>query len=59
MIGTASRAEKIRTYRYKENMVVDHRLKASFNLGEVMQGRLRPLIDGLIEQETARRLAAL
>ncbi len=59
MIGSASRAEKIRTYRYKENIVVDHRLRSQFNLGEVMQGRLQPLIDALIEQDTARRLAAL
>src|SRR5262249_7370579 len=62
MIGTAQRAEKIRTYRYKENTVVDHRLGAaegSFNLTDVMQGRLQPLLDALAEQETARRLAAL
>ena len=59
MIGSASRAEKIRTYRFKDNFVVDHRLKSSFNLGEVMQGRLGPLVDALIEQETARRLAEL
>ncbi len=59
MIGSASRAEKIRTYRFKENLVVDHRLKSSFNLGEVMQGQLGPLVEALIEQETARRLAEL
>jgi peptide chain release factor 1 len=62
MIGTARRAEKIRTYRYKENLVVDHRLGAaegSFNLSEIMQGRMQPLLDALTEQETARRLAAL
>ncbi len=59
MIGSASRAEKIRTYRFKDNLVVDHRLKSSFNLGEVMQGQLGPLVDALIEQETARRLAEL
>jgi len=59
MIGSASRAEKIRTYRFKENIVVDHRLKSSFNLGEVMQGRLGPMVEALIEQETARRLAEL
>jgi len=59
MIGTGSRAEKIRTYRYKENLVVDHRLGRSFSLTDVMAGRLQPLIDALAEQETARRLAAL
>jgi peptide chain release factor 1 len=59
MIGSARRAEKIRTYRYKENIVVDHRLGESFNLAEVMAGNLQALIDQLTEQETARRLASL
>ncbi len=62
MIGSGSRAEKIRTYRYKENIVVDHRLDSSvntFNLGELMAGRMQPMIDALIEQDTAQRLAAL
>ncbi|HWB20541.1 MAG TPA: PCRF domain-containing protein [Phycisphaerales bacterium] len=62
MIGSADRAEKIRTYRYKENLVVDHRLEgsaASFNLAEVLAGNLQPIIDQLIERDTAERLAAL
>jgi peptide chain release factor 1 len=60
MIGSGSRAEKIRTYRFKENIVVDHRLSGeSFNLTECMAGRLQPLIDQLIEHDTAQRLAAL
>ena len=59
MIGSARRAEKIRTYRYKENLVVDHRLGESFNLAEVMAGGLERLAEGLIEQDTAKRLAAL
>ena len=59
MIGSGGRAEKIRTYRYKENMVVDHRLGQSFNLGEVMAGRLQAIIDELVEHDTAQRLAAL
>lgn len=59
MIGTANRAEKIRTYRFKDNMVVDHRLGESFNLTEVLAGRMRSLIEALIEHDTAQRLAAL
>ncbi|MFK7962221.1 MAG: PCRF domain-containing protein [Phycisphaerales bacterium] len=59
MIGTGSRAEKIRTYRYKDNLVVDHRVRAQANLGEVMGGRLDLLIDPLQAEDTARRLAAL
>jgi peptide chain release factor 1 len=59
MIGSGSRAEKIRTYRWKEAIVVDHRVGASFPLQDVMNGRLQPMIDALIEQDTAARLAAL
>ena len=59
MIGRGNRAEKIRTYRWKDNQVVDHRIGASFNLGALMQGDMQPMIDALIREETARRLAAL
>ncbi len=59
MIGSAGRAEKIRTYRYKENLVVDHRINESFNLGRVLEGELDPLVKSLIEHDTAQRLAGL
>ncbi|MCP3905403.1 MAG: peptide chain release factor 1 [Planctomycetes bacterium] len=59
MIGSGSRAEKIRTYRFKDNLVVDHRLGRSFNLGEVLAGRMQDLVDALVELDTAERLAAL
>ncbi|MBL1218595.1 MAG: PCRF domain-containing protein [Planctomycetes bacterium] len=59
MIGSASRAEKIRTYRYKDNIAVDHRLSRSFNLTELLAGKLDDLVNALIEHDTAKRLAAL
>ncbi len=59
MIGSGNRAEKIRTYRFKDNIAVDHRIGESFNLGEIMNGHLQPLIDKLVEHDTAQRLAAL
>lgn len=61
MIGSGDRAEKIRTYRWKENIVVDHRLEGegSFNLQEIMAGRMQPMIDRLVEHDIAQRLAAL
>jgi len=58
-IGSGGRAERIRTYRYKDNMVVDHRVNRSFPLQQVLAGQLGEMIDALIEQETARRLANL
>ena len=59
MIGSGSRAEKIRTYRYKDAIVVDHRIGRNFPLQGLLQGNLQSLIDELIELDTAQRLAAL
>ncbi len=59
MIGTGGRSERVRTYRWKDNMVVDHRLGESYNLQSVMAGDLAGLIEALIAQDRAQRLAAL
>jgi peptide chain release factor 1 len=58
-IGSGDRSEKIRTYRWKEGIVVDERLPGQYNLREVMSGDLRQLMNDLMEHETARRLAEL
>jgi peptide chain release factor 1 len=58
-IGTGGRAERIRTYRYKDGIAVDHRLNESYPLEKTLAGDMGPIIAGLREQETARRLAAL
>jgi len=59
MIGTGGRAERIRTYRWKDSIAVDHRLGASFGLGKVMAGELGELADALLAEDRAQRLAAL
>jgi len=59
MIGSAGRAERIRTYRYKENIAVDHRLGASYGLQTVLSGQLNGLVDALIAQDRAKRLEAI
>jgi len=58
-IGSGARSEKIRTYRYQEGIVVDTRLQQRFNKDRILAGDLGPMIELLIEQETARRLAEL
>ncbi|MGJ8635278.1 MAG: PCRF domain-containing protein [Phycisphaerales bacterium] len=59
-IGTAQRSEKIRVYRYQDNIVADQRLTEKFNKSNIMDNAdLGPLFDALIEQQTAERLAAL
>ena len=55
-IGSGDRAERIRTYRWKESVVVDHRLEASFPLQTIMEGRMDDLIARLVDAEIARRL---
>lgn len=59
-IGTAQRSEKIRVYRYQDNIVADQRLSDKFNKSNIIDNAdLGPLFDALIEQQTAQRLAAL
>ena len=49
-IGTAQRAEKIRTYNFPQSRVTDHRIKKSFhNLEEIMEGKMEPMVSALRE----------
>ena len=60
MIGSAQRSERVRTYRFKDNLVVDHRLEGrSFNLQAILAGELSALVEALVSEDRARRLAAL
>ncbi len=59
MIGSATRSERIRTYRFKENIAVDHRLNQTFNLQHLMAGQLDDLLGSLLKQDRAERLANL
>jgi len=59
MIGTGGRSERVRTYRWKDNLLVDHRLSKNFNLQTIMTGQLGELIDALIAEDRTQRLAAL
>lgn len=59
-IGSGGRSEKIRVYRYQDNIVADQRLDVKFQTTKVVQeADLAPMFKALIEQETARRLAEL
>jgi peptide chain release factor 1 len=59
MIGSGSRAEKIRTYRAKENIAVDHCIDESFNLTEILAGRMQTLLDALALKDVADRIQQL
>ena len=57
-IGTGDRAEKIRTYNYPQNRVTDHRIGfTTKNLDRVMDGNLDEIIEALITEDQARKLA--
>ena len=56
-IGTGDRSEKIRTYNYPQNRVTDHRVGFSLQqLDRVMEGKLEPIIEVLINDDVKRKL---
>ncbi|MBM3694607.1 MAG: peptide chain release factor 1 [Actinobacteria bacterium] len=57
-VGTGERAEKIRTYNYRENRVTDHRIGLTIKrLPEILEGDLDEFVDALTQEDEARRLA--
>lgn len=57
-VGTGERAEKIRTYNFRENRVTDHRVGLTVKrLPEILDGNLDGIIDALIADDVSRRLA--
>jgi peptide chain release factor 1 len=56
-IKSGDRSEKIRTYNFPQNRVTDHRIGLTLHqLTEVMEGKLAPLVDGLVAHYEAERL---
>jgi len=54
------RSERIRTYNFPENRIADHRTGyKAYNLDQVMDGALGPVIDSCIQADEEARLAAL
>ena len=59
-VRTVDRSERIRTYNYPENRISDHRTGyKSYNLDQVLDGDLQPVLDSCVEADLAERLAAL
>ena len=58
-VRTVDRSERIRTYNFPENRIADHRTGyKAYNLDQVLDGDLGPVIASAIELDEAERLAA-
>jgi len=56
-IKSGDRSEKIRTYNFPQNRVTDHRIGLTLHqLTDVMDGKLAPLVDGLVSHYESERL---
>jgi peptide chain release factor 1 len=59
-VRTVDRSERIRTYNYPENRISDHRTGyKAYNLDQVLDGDLGPVIGSCVEADLAARLDAL
>jgi peptide chain release factor 1 len=57
-IRTMDRSERIRTYNFPENRIADHRTGyKAYNLDQVMNGALEPVIESCIQFDEEARLA--
>ncbi|MFM1994828.1 MAG: hypothetical protein RLZZ610_345 [Actinomycetota bacterium] len=59
-VRSVDRSERIRTYNFPENRIADHRTGyKSYNLDQVMDGALEPVVQSAIQTDEEARLAAL
>jgi peptide chain release factor 1 len=59
-VGTGDRSEKIRTYNFPQNRVTDHRIELTlYNLANVIEGEIDPLIEPLMTNDMEEKLKAL
>jgi len=57
MVGSGDRSEKVRTYNFPQNRLTDHRIGLTlYQLSEVMDGRLAPVIEALTTHYQAQKL---
>jgi peptide chain release factor 1 len=57
MVGSGDRSEKIRTYNFPQNRVTDHRIGLTLHqLGDVMDGKLQPVVEALTTHYQAEKL---
>jgi len=59
-IGSGDRSERIRTYNFPQGRVTDHRINLTlYKLDRVIEGDMDELVDALVADDQATRLAAV
>ena len=59
-VGSGDRSERIRTYNFPQGRVTDHRINLTlYTLAQVLAGDLDPVIDPLMEEDQAVKLAEM
>jgi peptide chain release factor 1 len=59
-VRTVDRSERIRTYNFPENRISDHRTGyKSYNLDQVLDGALEPVVKSCVDADLASRLEAI
>ena len=57
MVGSGDRSEKIRTYNFPQDRMTDHRIGLTLHqLGDIMDGKIQPIIDALGNHFQAEKL---
>ncbi|KQW51735.1 MULTISPECIES: peptide chain release factor 1 [unclassified Roseateles] len=60
LIGTGDRSDRIRTYNFPQGRLTDHRINLTlYKLGQIMDGDLDDVIQGLLAAQAAEQLAQL
>lgn len=60
LVGTGDRSERIRTYNYPQGRITDHRINLTlYQLPQIMEGDLEPLINAIAHEYTADLIASL
>lgn len=60
LVGTGDRSERIRTYNFPQGRLTDHRINLTlYQLQDIMEGSLSPVINALVHEYQADLLAEL
>jgi len=60
LIGSGDRSDRIRTYNFPQGRLTDHRINLTlYKLGQIMDGDLGDVIQGLLAAQAAEQLAQL